>query len=245
MNEECVITPRRTGSDPVLPPFGLLFVTPCDARQALGTVLASGGRQYHLFHSGLAVTASRDRFVAGPAVGAPMAVLCLEKLIACGARRIVQVGWAGGLQDGMAVGDVVIPVTAVSEEGTSRHYPLERQPTADSHLCRHLAGLARSLGLPVHRGRVWSTDAPYRETWAAVRRHRDQGILAVEMEFSALLAVAAFRTAALAGILLVSDLLAGKGWQPGFRDPGFQEQRQRLVSRLLHCPPPPAGPQTR
>ncbi len=238
MSAECVITPQRTGGDPVLPPFGLLFITPSDARQAIGTVLAAGGRRHFLFHSGLAVTAKNDLFVAGPAVGAPLAVLCLEKLIACGARHIVQVGWAGGLQKGIEVGDLVIPSSAVSEEGTSRHYPLVQPPTADPALCQHLASLARTLEMPVRQGPVWTTDAPYRETWEAVRRYRRQGILAVEMEFAALLTVAAFRAISLAAVLLISDLLADDTWRPGLRDRTFHERRQLLIAQLLRYRPP-------
>jgi purine-nucleoside phosphorylase len=40
-------------------------------------------------------------------------------------------------------------------------------------------------GISVHRGPTWTTDAPYRETEAAIASARDLGALAVEMEAAA------------------------------------------------------------
>ena len=45
-------------------------------------------------------------------------------------------------------------------------------------------------GISVHRGPTWTTDAPYRETEAAIASARDLGALAVEMEAAALYAFA-------------------------------------------------------
>jgi purine-nucleoside phosphorylase len=45
----------------------------------------------------------------------------------------------------------------------------------------------------VHRGTVWTTDAPYRETEAAIAAARAHGALAVEMEAAALYAFARAR----------------------------------------------------
>ena len=51
----------------------------------------------------------------------------------------------------------------------------------------------RASGLPVHQGAAWTTDAPFRETAAAIERCRARGILAVEMEAAALYAFARAR----------------------------------------------------
>jgi hypothetical protein len=42
------------------------------------------------------------------------------------------------------------------------------------------------------------------------------------MEFSALLQVAAFRQVELAAVMVVSDLLGGEVWRPGFRSRPFK-----------------------
>ncbi len=230
---DCVIDPRREKHDPILPGLGFLFVNPSEARLAVEDTIRAGGRRHFLFNSNLAVARDGKYFVAGPAVGAPMAVLCLEKLIACGADTVIGVGWAGSLQPDIPPGTIIIPAGAVSDEGTSRHYPLSQPAGPATWLRNRLLDLAASTGWPVHAGPVWTTDAPYRETWSAVRRHRTGGILAVEMEYAALLTVAAFRKIDLAAIFLVSDQITDHGWQPAFRNHGFKERSRQLVALLL------------
>ena len=162
-----------------------------------------------------------------------MAVLCLEKLIALGARTVVACGWGGTLSPTVEIGQVVLPTRAVSGEGTSAHYPLAAEPTAAPALRAELAELTRAAGFVTHHGPVWTTDAPYRETGEQVHRYHDQGVLAVDMECAALLQVAAFRGVALAMVLLISDSLAGGVWQPAFRGPSFKAGARRLTDALF------------
>ena len=87
-----------------------------------------------------------------------------------------------------------------------------------------------------HEGAVWTTDAIYRETRREVLAHQQKGILAVEMEISALYAVALYRRVDLAGILVVSDELSSSNWRPGFTHKRFGQSRKtvcRLVKELL------------
>ena len=75
---------------------------------------------------------------------------------------------------------------------------------------------AAARGIEIHRGLVWTTDALYRETASKVAYYQRKGILAVEMEMSALLTVAAYRGVSLAGLLTVSDELSSLKWKHGF-----------------------------
>jgi uridine phosphorylase len=86
---------------------------------------------------------------------------------------------------------------------------------------------------PIHRGTVWSTDAPFRETVGKVGAYQAAGVLAVDMETSALFAVARFRGIRLASLLVVSDELSSLSWRPGFKDPRFQAIRSRAIHHLL------------
>ncbi len=61
--------------------------------------------------------------LVGPMLGAPQAVLVLEKLIALGVTEVMAVGWCGSLQPDVKIGDLVLPTGAFSEEGTSPHLP--------------------------------------------------------------------------------------------------------------------------
>ena len=73
----------------------------------------------------------------------------------------------------------------------------------------------------------------YRETPSKVRAYRDQGILAVEMEMSALMTVGIYRSVRVAGLLVVSDELFDLKWRAGFKDPGFRESRRFAGECLL------------
>ena len=87
-----------------------------------------------------------------------------------------------------------------------------------------------------HVGVVWSTDALYRETRDKVEHYQRAGVLAVEMETSALYSVAQFRSAALGAILVVSDELSSFSWRPGFKQDRFIQGRQtacRIAQKLV------------
>ena len=77
-----------------------------------------------------------------------------------------------------------------------------------------------------HAGTIWTTDAVYRETRQQVAAHQQNGILAVEMEISALYSVARFRHVDIVGLLVVSDELSSMTWRPGFKDERFIQGRQ-------------------
>jgi uridine phosphorylase len=80
---------------------------------------------------------------------------------------------------------------ALRDEGTSYHYAAPAEfSDANSGLLRLMNDAFDGLSVPVLRGGTWTTDAPYRETAAAIAHMRDKGLLAVEMEAAALYAFA-------------------------------------------------------
>jgi len=227
------MTPVRGKHDPSLPPCGLLLVNPDDAAYAVRRSVKENWIRHFLFHSNLFVVPEKGFFWAGPGVGAPMAVLCLEKLIALGARQIIVVGWCGALSSDLEVGDIVLPTSAVSEEGTSAHYPVSGDIYSSGRLRNLLRGGISSGWMKIHEGEVWTTDAPYRETREKVALYQGQGVLGVEMEYSALLQVAAFRKVQLAAVLLVSDLLWQDPWVPAFHGKTFRKRSRQLLDDLF------------
>jgi uridine phosphorylase len=172
--------------------------------------------------------------ISGPFLGAPHAVIALEKLIVLGAKRVWVLGWCGSLQRELPVGHLLIPTGAVSEEGTSCHYPLgERSCQSDPALNHMLAAALKERGASFSKGEVWTTDALYRETPEKVKTYQARGILAVEMEFSALMTVALYRSVALAGLLVVSDELFDLKWRPGFSNPLLKRASREAGTVLL------------
>ena len=166
-------------------------------------------------------------------IGAPAAVLSFEHLIAEGARTFLLAGVAGSLTPAAPIGTVVIPTGARREEGTSYHYlPPEADPVPDAALTAALADAAAARGISPHTGRVWTTDALYREMGWKVRRYSAAGILAVEMELAALLAVAQVRGVRLAAALAISDELF-RPWTPGWHAGEFATGCRAAASLAL------------
>lgn len=171
--------------------------------------------------------------LTGPFIGAPHAVMGLEKLIVLGAKKIWVLGWCGSLQPHLKIGDLVIPERAISEEGTSPHYPLAgKAAKCDSRLNHMLEDAITRAGRNFAKGNIWTTDAIYRETPEKVGIFQKKSVLCVEMELSALLTVAAYRSSALTALLVVSDELSNLKWKPGFSDPRLKEST-RLAGDLL------------
>lgn len=129
--------------------------------------------------------------VIGCAVGAPFAVLVAEQLFASGCRLLISVTSSGQIVPQGAPPYFVLIERALRDEGTSRHY----LPPADYARLRPalrepLRGAFGDLPQPVHAGAAWTTDAPFRETEAAIAAATQEGLLAVEMEAAALYAFA-------------------------------------------------------
>ncbi|MCF6290834.1 MAG: nucleoside phosphorylase [Desulfobacterales bacterium] len=232
-----VIRPQREKGESGLPPSGLFLLNPGDAARAGQLAADRGAKKRFLFHGRLAVVPETENrgpfFIAGPAVGAPMAAMTLEKLIALGGQRILVAGWCGSLVPGLGLGSVLLPTWALSEEGTSTHYPVDRRPESPVALREQVRSGLAAAGFATSTGPVWTTDGLYRESRAKVNQYGSKGILAVEMEYAALATVAAFRSIELAGALLVSDALWPETWQPGFRSRDFREKNALFVSALL------------
>ncbi len=229
-----VIQPVRGKKERPIPARGVLLVNPVEARVARERLLTAGGRRQYLFNSELVVDDKRDFFIAGPAIGAPVAVMALEKLVALGAQKLVLYGWCGAIADSLAIGDVLIPDSARIGEGTSQYYGREKESAPSPQFSLSLCQLFEEKGLPVSRGKVWSTDGIFREERKELLAlHQQHNVAAVDMEFSALCSAAAFRTIEFAAILLVSDLVAKEKWQPGFNSEHFRKKREQVMDILL------------
>jgi len=231
-----IINPSKEKSDPELPAAGILLINPAEAEAGFQIAKKKNGRQHFLFNSKLTLIPAAPQaepfFVAGPAVGSPMAVLTLEKLIALGAHRIITLGWCGSLSATLGIGDVLLPTWAKSDEGTSAHYPVNSRPESHASTRQLLTDGLTAQGLTVRSGPIWTTDAPYRESIAKIQDLAGQGILGVDMEFSALAAVASFRSIELTAVLLVSDELSSGTWKPGFKTKAFKKKSGDILQFL-------------
>jgi uridine phosphorylase len=171
--------------------------------------------------------------LAGPAIGAPLAAMLLEALIALGAEKIMGFGWCGSLVENLAVGDIFVPVTAVSEEGTSRHYIADQSTfSAGEDLRKNIEKHLLDHSQDYRFGPIWTTDAVFRETADKVVAFGEQGVMAVDMETSALCAIAQYRKVQYAAMMIVSDELASLQWTPGFSQPKLESAQNTIMDLI-------------
>lgn len=158
--------------------------------------------------------------IIGCAVGAPFAVLVAEQLFASGCQCLLSITSSGRIADLGTPPYVVLIDRALRDEGTSVHYlPTDAGSFVNAPDPALLAQIAACLnaafppgsGVAVHRGATWTTDAPYRETEAAIAAARDLGVLAVEMEAAALYAFGSLRGLPVTCVAHVTNTMGQQG----------------------------------
>lgn len=132
--------------------------------------------------------------IVGCAVGASFAVLVAEQLFASGCELLVSITSSGQITPLGPPPYFILIERALRDEGTSYHYlPPADYADADQQLLDAIWPYLSARGERVERGSTWTTDAPFRETSAAIEAARAKGLLAVEMEAAALYAFARSR----------------------------------------------------
>ena len=147
-------------------------------------------------------------------IGGPYAVLIAEQLQASGAKIIIGLTSAGRLALDLPLPCLVVATSAVRDEGTSYHYLRPSKEVAcptpvTAHLERELA----ATGWNLRSGKVWTTDAPYRETRQQMEKWAKENALAVEMQTASLFAFGTARQARVASVVMVSNAVDYQGEQ--------------------------------
>lgn len=203
---------------------------------------ASGQARPHLawacYHTTL------DRFtvggvacgIIGRAVGASFAVLVAEELFVSGCQLLISITSAGQITPLGPTPYFVMIEQALRDEGTSYHYlPPSRYSTLAPNLREQLNTAWHDQGVPRYTGSSWTTDAPFRETAAAIAAARAEGIAAVEMEAAALYALATAKDYAIVCFAHVTNTMAtdGDDFEKG-PDQGSQAALA-VIAETLRC----------
>lgn len=168
--------------------------------------------------------------VLSSGVGAPLAAGMLEELIALGSSKFIACGGAGVLDKNVVLGHVIVPNYAIRDEGTSYHY---LEPSREVQINKDgIDAIVRVLERHKVKhiiAKTWTTDAIFRETSTKVEQRKLEGCLSVEMECSALCAVAEFRNVLFAQILYGGDVVDCEEW-----DPRDWNNRAKIREELLN-----------
>lgn len=140
------------------------------------------------------------------------AATCLEEAnCLTGAKKFIMFGSCGSLDYELTKGKVIVPTLAYRDEGLSYHYQ-EPGEYIDIVNSDKLAGILEQMKIPFVQGKVWTTDAIYRETQNKVQKLRGDGCIAVEMELAGAQAVCSFHGWELYNFLLTGDNVGGEEW---------------------------------
>jgi DeoD family purine-nucleoside phosphorylase len=147
--------------------------------------------------------------VQGTGMGCPGATIVFEELIQLGVKRLLRVGTCGGLQPDHALGDLIVALSAVSADSTASHLVggEPHSPTASWELIHEAVHVAKHSDLTLRVGPIVSSDLFYNPDEGQYERWSKRGILAVEMEASALFTVGALRGVQSGCLLTVSDIV--------------------------------------
>lgn len=155
-----------------------------------------------------------------------------EVMCNAGIGNIIRIGTCGALGDNMKIGDLVVVDKVIRGDGVTPYYvDKDFKTVSDKEITDTLCAAAKDLGINVHRGCVWTTDALLRETRDIVEAKRKEGAIAVDMVSSTLLTIAQIYKVKAGAILAVSDnVITG---EMGFMNPLYYMAETRLIEIAL------------
>lgn len=168
-------------------------------------------------------------------VGGPVAARQIEDLTQRGCQKFMICGDCGVLDKEIVAGHLIIPTSAIRDEGTSYHYlPPSREVEMDLEVLTVIKEVLSQNHVPYLTTKTWTTDAFFRETRAKTQKRKNEGCLTVEMEAAAYMAVAKFNHIKLGQILYAGDALDQNMWDRR----KWQDQmnsRERLLDLTIQC----------
>jgi purine-nucleoside phosphorylase len=175
--------------------------------------------------------------VQGSGMGQPsMAIYVNELFTEYAVQSVVRVGSCGALTEKLAIRDVVIASGACTDSSMNRiaFEGLDYAPVADFGLLRSAVEAAEGRGTGVHVGLLFSSDSFYAARPELTRRMVDYGVLAVEMEASALYTLAAKHGRRALAICTVSDhIITGEETTAAERQETFGDMVEIALTAAL------------
>lgn len=123
-----------------------------------------------------------------------------------GANKFIMFGSAGSLDSNATDWKFVIPTESYREEGLSYNY-VEPSDYIEIRNSKVVKKIFDEFKLPNVSGKVWTTDAIYRETKAKLKARKSEGCIAVEMELAGVQAVCDYYGWNLYDFLVTGDVL--------------------------------------
>lgn len=146
-------------------------------------------------------------------VGAPSCVGQQEELYAMGAECLVLFGTCGVLDREIGDCAIILPDSAMRDEGTSYHYaPPSDEIAVNRRHAQLFRDLLEELQVSCVTGKCWTTDSMFRETREKTARRKEAGCVCVDMECASVAAVAQFRAREALHFFYAADNLDAQEW---------------------------------
>jgi len=170
--------------------------------------------------------------------GAPASIMALEVLIALGVKYFIINGYAGSINPKLRIGDILIPIWGVREEGTSYHYMPENYiPRSNTRLVdifyEEIIKVKERKRFNVIKGGIWTIDAIFRETRDKIRKYRELGIYGVDMEATAFMTIAEYRKVDIVIATLITDELYHDAWRAALDSKYLLRKARKIEDYLI------------
>jgi uridine phosphorylase len=143
-----------------------------------------------------------DLVVSSHGVGGPGAICMFQELAMAGVKTMIRVGTCGGLAAEIEDGDLIIATAAVREDGvTDQMVPMAYPSFSSPEVVLALQQSAQEVGQPWHRGVIWTQALFFPGVIPPFDGYLRASVIAIEMELSALLVMAAMKGLRAGGIL--------------------------------------------
>lgn len=166
-------------------------------------------------------------------MGAPACVAAMEEFFAAGVEKLVLFGSCGVLDADISEYSVIIPISAMRDEGTSYHYaPPSDEIDVNPLYISEFESLLDNRDIPYVKGKAWTTDAVFRETADKLKLRKAQGCICADMECSAAAAAAGFRNKELFHFFYAADALSEEAWDARNLSEGGNYKIRAEISKL-------------
>ena len=141
-------------------------------------------------------------------IGAPTAALIIELLSVLDPQAVIFLGMCGGLHASLKVGDFILPMAAIRDEGVSRHFIPSQVPSLPTFkIQKFISQMIIEKGFDYRTGVVHTTDYRFWEFDDTFKRNLyEERAIAIDMECAALFSVGFVSKVPIGALLLVSDL---------------------------------------
>jgi uridine phosphorylase len=146
-----------------------------------------------------------DILVTSTGIGGASTGIAVEELKNIGIETMIRIGSCGALQAEICLGDLVLAAGSVRHDGASVAYVEKSYPAVpDTELLLHLLQTVKDNQYPYHTGVIRSHDSFYTDDEGEIDHYWEaRGVLAGDMESSALFVIGRLRGIRTASILNV------------------------------------------